>query len=225
MRMRLLGTLAPPVTAALIGISIGCSAPDPGSPDWDNAPSSWGTPREGQNIPTGQATVAPTSTGTTPQPGTDSGTPATDGGTPKTDAGPVKVTAFTGAPAFVGGAPAAPTSVDKHGATGNAGQDCGSCHIVGGSGPKFAFAGTIAGKKAGVEVRVVNAAGAEVCGIVKTDSVGNFWCKAAAPAGADAKAAARNATAVSGMTGNIVSASCNSGATCHGGAQGLIKGP
>ncbi len=218
MRLRTLITFALPITSAVLGVAIGCSAPDPGATNWDNAPSDWGTTREGERKPTGQASAVPTTTSTAP----------TDGGSvPVTDSGPATSTVFNGAPAFLGGAPAGRTSVDAHGSSGNGGQNCLDCHKAGGdpNAPAFAFAGTVGGKKPSVEIRVVNAQGTEVCGLVKTDTAGNFWCKAAAVADGASHAAARNATGVSGMIQVITNASCNSGASCHGGTQGPIKGP
>ncbi len=140
---------------------------------------------------------------------------------------PVTRNAFTGAPVFLGGSPAGRTSIDAHGKTGNAGQDCASCHKIGGdpNARAYVFSGTVKQNYISNEVRVVTSTGDEICGIVKTDSVGNFWCIGDTPAPADARAAVRNQKGVRAMNGPIVSGSCNSSKSCHGGAQGLIEGP
>jgi hypothetical protein len=89
--------------------------------------------------------------GTSGGSGTDGGTNAggTDGGAP-----PPPVSVWNGAPAF-----ASQTGPSTH----NAGKDCMNCHGSGGSGPGFAFGGTVydgsGAAVVGAEVRFVDSTG------------------------------------------------------------------
>jgi hypothetical protein len=133
--------------------------------------------------------------------------------------------AFTGAAAFVAGNNNAPARNGPHQGTGGPaklGCVVAACHGAGGSGPKWAFGGTVftdaAGTTpaAGVQIAVRDRGGKAQ--IVRSNADGNFW----APAGAanpafPAKTGARTAAATALMDGDITDGNCNG---CHTGGAG-----
>jgi hypothetical protein len=169
----------------------------------------------------------------------DSG-PKTDGGTKDgstTDAAPEAgpPTAFTGAGAYASNKPAT-SAVTYHnnnmvGVTPGPGQDCLSCHKMGGSGPQFLFAGTICAdqncnaRAVDKEVRVRGNDGKAYS--AHSDDDGNFWYL---PGTGEALAfpansGARDGTNMALMVGTITAASCNTGGCHDGSTQAYVHLP
>lgn len=167
----------------------------------------------------------------------DASVPVGDSG-PKTDAGNKDgatdaaadtggtATAFTGDTAYASNKPATSAVTyhtnDNVGITPGPGQDCLSCHKMGGAGPIFLFAGTVCADMAcntravDKEVRVRGSDGKAFA--AHSDDDGNFWYE---PGQGEALAfpampGARDGTNTSLMVGTITAASCNTGG-CHDG--------
>jgi hypothetical protein len=156
---------------------------------------------------------------------------STDSGT---DTG-ATTTAFTGAGAYASNKPAT-SAVTYHtnnnvGVTPGPGQDCLSCHKMGGSGPQFLFAGTVCADMAcntravDKEVRVRGSDGKAFS--AHSDDDGNFWYLPGTGEAISfpANSGARDGTNTALMTGTIAMGSCNSGGCHDGNTQAYVHLP
>jgi len=157
--------------AGLMGLTLSCSAPDPGQVTFAERP------HQGVESSSGTTSGGSTSSSGVTPPGTDGG--SSSGGT---------IDAFTGAAAYVKGAANGDSSNTSHNIApinnnNPAGNDCMTCHKIGGAaaGNPWVFGGTVYTTKggntaapAGVEVRIVSATGTELASTY-TDAQGNFW--------------------------------------------------
>jgi len=161
--------------------------------------------------------------------GSDGGSddaPADTGGT---------TTAFTGDQPYSSNKPAT-SAVTYHnnnnvGVTPGPGQDCLSCHKMGGAGPEFLFAGTLCAdqncntRAVDKEVRVRGNDGKAYA--AHSDDDGNFWYlpgtgeSLAFPA----MSGARDGTNTALMVGTITAASCNTGGCHDGSTQAYVHLP
>jgi len=144
-------------------------------------------------------------------------------------------TAFTGAGAFASNKPAT-SAVTFHnnnmvGVTPGPGQDCLSCHKMGGSGPVFMFGGTVCADMAcntravDKEIRVRGSDGKAYS--AHSDNDGNFWYE---PGTGEALAfpamsGARDGTNTALMVGNLTASSCNTGGCHDGSTQAYVHLP
>ena len=202
-----------PILACFLALA--CSATDPGVEGLTRGEFS-------DSGPLGDGTTSGDGGGNT------DGSPTGDSGNPQDSASDstTGTTAFTGASAYASNKPAT-SAVTYHnnnnvGVTPGKGQDCLSCHKMGGSGPQFLFAGTLFQDMNGTtpavdkEVRVRGNDGKAYS--AHSDDNGNFWYlpgmgeALAFPA----MAGARDATNTSLMNGALAAASCNASG-CHDG--------
>jgi hypothetical protein len=161
---------------------------------------------------------------------------ATDSGAKDTGADTAgTTTAFSGANAFANNKPAT-SAVTYHnnnmvGVTPGPGQDCLSCHKMGGSGPQFLFAGTLCADQncnapaVDKEIRVRGSDGKAFS--AHSDDDGNFWYL---PGTGEALAfpamsGARDGTNTALMVGTITAASCNTGGCHDGNTQAYVHLP
>lgn len=205
--------------AAALGLSSGCSAPDPGAISFAERPGAAGEP---QGPSTGGSTSGGTSGATSS--GT-SGAPVGGGDT------------IFGATPFSYSAPLKTANVasQTHPNSNVEGVNCmvAGCHL---DGPfPWLFAGTVYTAATGgvtvpkAQIRVVKADGSEV-GTAYTDANGNFWIPGAVgvtiPAGSfvgvrkEGGATMKMTTALAATDGG-----CNAAGACHGGTQGKVYAP
>jgi hypothetical protein len=203
------------VGSCTLGLTVSCTAPDPGEITFSERPKS--------GISSGDP-VGTSSSGDVDGGGSSSG--GTDGGS--SSGGPV--TAFSGAPAYAAGAANGSSNNGNH-PTGNVGINCQDCHKNGGTAPAWGIAGTVYAAATGAaivaqaEVRLVGPTGTELSKVY-TDALGNFWSDpipGGIPAGS--KIGVRNGTATKLMATAL--AGDNDGAChragCHAaGAQGHV---
>lgn len=144
-------------------------------------------------------------------------------------------TAFTGAGNFASNKPAT-SAVTYHnnnmvGVTPGPGQDCLSCHKMGGSGPTFLFAGTLCAdqncnaRAVDKEIRVRGSDAKAYS--AHSDDDGNFWYL---PGTGEAVAfpamsGARDGTNSALMVGTVSMGSCNSGGCHDGNTQAYVHLP
>jgi hypothetical protein len=162
--------------AGCLALTTSCATPDPGSVTFEERP------HQGIESSSGTSGTGGTSgaSGTAP--------PATDGGGTEGGTSSGAVDAFTGAAPYAPGVANGDSNTASHNIApinnnNPAGNDCLTCHKTGGqaAGNPWVFAGTVytttagaTAAAAGVEVRMVSAAGAELASVY-TDAQGNFF--------------------------------------------------
>jgi len=225
--MRFLGVVI--VVSLVYG---GCSAPDPGSVNYndDRKPNN---ARGGSTVAPGAGAGAGTPGGATPG-GTAGGTPGgTAGGTPGGTAGGVDAgqqAVFAGA--YATGKPAQSATAAHQGKAGapgvtGRGTDCMTCHVTGGAagGKPFMFGGTVFSDAAGAtpavdaEIGVLLPNGTRLK--TNSDDQGNFWLADAQALPAGSKTAARTAASQKPMI-SAATGACNA-AGCHAVGATVLK--
>ena len=205
--------------AGTVGLTLSCSAPDPGEVTFIERSHAGDTQSSSGDTSSSSSSTSSSSSSTS---STSSTSSSSSSGTP-TDA-------FAGAPAF--GAPATnpnTSNQNAHGTNPNpAGRDCLSCHnAANGNAPIWSFAGTVydtAGNAvAGAEVRAIDKTG-KASKLIYTDALGNFWCDDTTFV--PLKVGVRNATKMMQM-GTLLDATKNDQScqrsTCHNSPGGQAK--